>query len=120
MNSEEYTEHSTGEQVEQPPEGSIHPDTLKFMGMAKDLLESPGVKQSVAGEQQKEADADSHQYSVDSSGIEQTQTEQSQKEIQASHSFKDQPDTLNFMSMARELLNSPAVKQATDAKGQDQ
>ncbi len=120
MNSEEYrSEHSMGEQVEQPPERSIHPDTLKFMGMAKDLIESPGVKQSVEVEQKKESETTTpQQYSVNSSGVV-PQAEQSPRDIQSSHS-QDQPGTLNFMSMARELLNSPAVKQATDTKRQDQ
>jgi len=116
MNPEEYrAEQSPLEDpMEQPPQHSIHPDTLKFMGMAKDLLESPGIKQSVAVEQQK------HEADKDSSTIEQLETEPSQKGIQASQSLQEQPDTLNFRGMARDLLNSPAVKQATEAKHQDQ
>ncbi|MBE9193377.1 hypothetical protein IQ230_24145 [Gloeocapsopsis crepidinum LEGE 06123] len=32
---------------------SIHPDSLKFMDMAKDLLDKPEIKQAMTDEQQK-------------------------------------------------------------------
>lgn len=38
------------ESAQKPPEKWIHPDTLKFMGMAKELLESPSIKQAIADE----------------------------------------------------------------------
>ena len=36
---------------------TIHPDSLKFMDMAKELLDSPEVQQAIEGEQQKPKDA---------------------------------------------------------------
>lgn len=38
------------ESPQKPPERWIHPDTLKFMGMAKELLESPSIKQAISDE----------------------------------------------------------------------
>lgn len=38
-------------QAAQTPQRWIHPDTLKFMGMAKELLESPAVKEAIDQEQ---------------------------------------------------------------------
>jgi hypothetical protein len=32
---------------------TIHPDSLKFMDMAKELLDSPQIKQAISDEQQK-------------------------------------------------------------------
>lgn len=32
---------------------TVHPDSLKFMDMAKDLLDKPEVQQAIEGEQQK-------------------------------------------------------------------
>ena len=32
---------------------SVHPDSLKFMDMAKDILDNPESRQAVEGEQQK-------------------------------------------------------------------
>ena len=32
---------------------SIHPDSLKFMDMAKELLDSPEIKQAISDEQEK-------------------------------------------------------------------
>jgi hypothetical protein len=32
---------------------SIHPDSLKFMDMAKELLDSPEIKQAISNEQEK-------------------------------------------------------------------
>jgi hypothetical protein len=32
---------------------TIHPDSLKFMDMAKELLDSPAVQQAMEGEQQE-------------------------------------------------------------------
>lgn len=31
----------------------IHPDSLKFMDMAKDILDNPEIRQAIEGEQQK-------------------------------------------------------------------
>lgn len=36
---------------------TIHPDSLKFMDMAKDLLDSPNLRQAMEGDQQKPKDA---------------------------------------------------------------
>ena len=36
---------------------TIHPDSLKFMDMAKDLLDSPNIRQAMEGDQQKPKDA---------------------------------------------------------------
>ncbi|PPS40676.1 hypothetical protein [Chroococcidiopsis sp. TS-821] len=33
---------------------TIHPDSLKFMDMAKDLLDKPEIKQAITEEQQKQ------------------------------------------------------------------
>lgn len=35
---------------------TVHPDSLKFMDMAKDLLDKPEIQQAIAGEQQKPQD----------------------------------------------------------------
>lgn len=32
---------------------TIHPDSLKFMDMAKDILDNPEIRQAIEGEQQK-------------------------------------------------------------------
>jgi hypothetical protein len=41
-----------GEAAAQPtPQRWIHPDTLKFMGMAKELLESPAIQQAIDSDQ---------------------------------------------------------------------
>lgn len=32
---------------------TVHPDSLKFMDMAKDLLDNPDIRQAIEGEQQK-------------------------------------------------------------------
>lgn len=122
MNSEEYPfkpgsqEFQTGDQPEQPPRW-IHPDTLKFMGMAKELLDSPAVQQSIEAEWQKDQ-ADSidlaDQKPVADSLPDQTELDQSERSPQ----LGDQPDTLNFMSMARDLLSSPAIQQSTEAEQQ--
>lgn len=32
---------------------TVHPDSLKFMDMAKELLDKPEVKQAIKGEQQE-------------------------------------------------------------------
>jgi hypothetical protein len=37
---------------------TVHPDSLKFMDMARDLLDSPDIRQAIEGEQQKPKDAD--------------------------------------------------------------
>lgn len=58
MNSEDNQFQS---EVPQPPteptpqlKRSIHPDSLKFMGMAKELLDSPAVQQAIENEKDKE------------------------------------------------------------------
>ncbi len=33
---------------------TVHPDSLKFMDMAKDLLDKPEIKQAITEEQQKQ------------------------------------------------------------------
>lgn len=35
---------------------TVHPDSLKFMDMAKELLDSPTVKQAMDGDNQKPQD----------------------------------------------------------------
>ena len=37
---------------------TIHPDSLKFMGMAKELLDSPAIVQAIASEKDKEQSHD--------------------------------------------------------------
>lgn len=32
---------------------TVHPDSLKFMDMAKDILDKPEIRQAIEGEQQK-------------------------------------------------------------------
>lgn len=121
MNSDEYSfnpdELQTGDPLEQPSENRIHPDTLKFMGMAKELLDSPAIQQSIEAEQDKDqldstrsADQNSVAYA---SNLDQTQSE---TQPEPPPKLEDQPDTLNFMSMARDLLNNSANQQSTDAK----
>ena len=34
----------------------IHPDSLKFMDMAKNILDNPEIRQAIEGEQQKQED----------------------------------------------------------------
>lgn len=124
MNLEEYSfkpgsqEFQTGDQPEQPPERWIHPDTLKFMGMAKELLDSPAVQQSIEAEWQKDQadfigseDQNLEAYSLPDQTQPETQPEQSPQ-------LEDQPDRLNFMSMARDLLSSPAIQQSAAAEQQ--
>jgi hypothetical protein len=36
---------------------TVHPDSIKFMEMAKDLLDSPTIQQAVESEQQKQKDS---------------------------------------------------------------
>lgn len=108
-------EFQAGDQPEQPSESQIHPDTLKFMGMAKELLDSPAIQQSVEAEQQQDqADSPS---SVEQIGVYGSQQFQTQLDTQPEQSPKqeDQSDTLNFMSMARDLLNQSAIQQSPAA-----
>ena len=35
---------------------TVHPDSLKFMNMAKEILDNPAVQQAVESEQQKAKD----------------------------------------------------------------
>jgi len=107
--SEAYPSNSeqlpTEADAEQPFERSIHPDTLKFMGMAKDLLDSPAVKHSITTEQQKQHTelTESQLHAVNAAGPE---AERSQRNAQASHSLEEQPDTLNFIrAYAEAALN---------------
>lgn len=44
---------SDSEQIPMLQRTTIHPDSLKFMDMAKDLLDSPAIQQAMEGEQQK-------------------------------------------------------------------
>jgi len=37
---------------------TIHPDSLKFMDMAKDLLDNPEIRQAINDEQQKPKNGD--------------------------------------------------------------
>lgn len=124
FNPDRSQEFQAGDQAEQPSESQIHPDTLKFMGMAKELLDSPAIQQFVEAEQQQDqADSDS---STDQNFVapasQQFQT-QPDPQPEQSPKLEDQPDTLNFMSMARDLLNksaiqqSPAANQPTDQPG---
>jgi hypothetical protein len=59
MYSEEYrpiTANETQSDAEQIPmlqRRTMHPDSLKFMDMAKELLDSPPIQQAIADEQQK-------------------------------------------------------------------
>ena len=49
---------SDSEPIPQLQRRTIHPDSLKFMDMAKDLLDSPAIQQALEGEQQKPQDRD--------------------------------------------------------------
>lgn len=60
MYSEEYRPQTpdenpadTEEQIPTLQRRTIHPDSLKFMDMAKELLDSPTVKKALDNEQQK-------------------------------------------------------------------
>lgn len=44
---------SDSEQIPKLQRRTIHPDSLKFMDMAKDLLDSPSIQHAMEGEQQK-------------------------------------------------------------------
>ncbi len=44
---------SDTDQIPRLQRRTIHPDSLKFMDMAKDLLDNPQVKQAIDNEQQK-------------------------------------------------------------------
>lgn len=114
----------TEAQSEQPSEKWIHPDTLKFIGMAKDLLDSPGIKQSVEAGQKQQAESsnsessNSNEYPLNALSTKAATSQTNYTQRDAQPTLEDQPDTLNFMSMARELLDSPAVRQAAP-EGQD-
>ncbi len=117
MNSEDYQfnpDQTASAQPEQPAEKRIHPDTLKFMGMAKNLLESPEIKQSIASEQQKAEPSSSQEYSVSSTSSA-DQSNPTPPAGQSTSSSEDQPDTLDFRGMARDLLSNPA-RQSTEAE----
>ena len=51
VNSNENS--SDAEQIHVLQRRTVHPDSLKFMDMAKDLLDSPQVKQAMGKDQQK-------------------------------------------------------------------
>ena len=44
---------SNAEEIPMLQRRTVHPDSLKFMDMAKDLLDSPQVKQAMGKDQQK-------------------------------------------------------------------
>ena len=60
MNSEErnFTPEQSHSQPEPVPQlkRTVHPDSLKFMNMAKEILDNPAVQQAVESEQQKAKD----------------------------------------------------------------
>lgn len=60
MNSEDrkFTPEQSQSQPEPVPQlkRTVHPDSLKFMNMAKEILDSPAVQQAVEGEKQKTTD----------------------------------------------------------------
>jgi hypothetical protein len=47
---------SDAEQIPILQRRTIHPDSLKFMDMAKELLDNPAIQQAVESEQQKPKD----------------------------------------------------------------
>lgn len=47
---------SNAEQIPMLQRRTVHPDSLKFMDMAKELLDSPTVKQAMEGDNQKPKD----------------------------------------------------------------
>lgn len=118
MNSDEYPfnpdQRQLDDQPEQSPENRIHPDTLKFMGMAKELLDSPVIQQSIEAEQQKDEADSTVATSAYASNLGQTH----QSEFQPNQPAKqeEQPDTLNFMNMAKDLLKNSANQQSVDPK----
>lgn len=46
-----YPQEPQANETNQTRQRWIHPDTLKFMGMAKELLDSPAVKEAINQEQ---------------------------------------------------------------------
>lgn len=62
MNSPDNQSQSPAPQQQTEPvpqlKRSIHPDSLKFMGMAKELLDSPAVQQAIESEKDKEQSHD--------------------------------------------------------------
>lgn len=47
---------SNAEEIPMLQRRTVHPDSLKFMDMAKELLDSPTVKQAMDGDNQKPQD----------------------------------------------------------------
>jgi hypothetical protein len=47
---------SDAEEIPMLQRRTIHPDSLKFMDMAKELLDSPPIQKAVQSEQQKPKD----------------------------------------------------------------
>lgn len=54
-----YQAQSDSEQIPMLQRRTVHPDSLKFMDMAKDLLDSPEIQQAVEDEQNKQNNASS-------------------------------------------------------------
>ncbi|HEY9845985.1 MAG TPA: hypothetical protein V6D03_07275 [Candidatus Caenarcaniphilales bacterium] len=111
MNSEDHPLNpelpQTEAQPNQSPERWVHPDTLKFMGMAKELIESPAVQQSIAAEQRKTQSDSTLEPSAQPEVLNQAMEPEPQH-LANSSSEPAQPDTLDFRSMAKQLLdNSP-------------
>jgi len=50
-NQSQHPQEPQAEEAAQTPQRWIHPDTLKFMGMAKELLDSPAIKEAIEQEQ---------------------------------------------------------------------
>lgn len=46
-----HPQEPQADETAQTPRRWIHPDTLKFMGMAKELLDSPAVKEAINQDQ---------------------------------------------------------------------
>lgn len=58
MYSEDYPSTSNDNPSDSEPiptlqRRTVHPDSLKFMDMAKELLDNPQIRQVIEGEQQK-------------------------------------------------------------------
>lgn len=122
MNSAEYPPkpgHEFQMGPEQSSERGIHPDTLKFMGMAKELLDSPAIQQSIEAELQEDQ-ADSLSSASQSSPNYSLPDQKPEAQSKRSPEPADQPDTLNFMSMAKELLSNPAIQSSVVVDQQNQ
>ncbi len=61
MYSEDHSSTPAQSQADSEPipmlqRSTVHPDSLKFMDMAKDLLDKPEVQEAIKGEQEKPQD----------------------------------------------------------------